>query len=165
MKKKVSITVENIQTGGEKGTGRSIRGKEGSLNGGKKQEAVFLEEEAVLHRKNGKYYLIYQDFSEGLSGARTVIKADPEKQEMTLLRHKPAEMQQTFVAGERKKGRYALKTGRLELETETRTLHLDLGLTRGFVEVEYRVFLNGSPVSRNKLQINYIQKENDDRGK
>lgn len=137
----------------------------GETENTKEHGNIHLEEEAVFLHKRGKYYLIYEDFSTGINGARTVLKIDPEKEEVILFRHKPAEMKQIFAAGERREGLYVVEAGELKLETETSALQLELSSEQGMIGIDYRVYLNGSSVSRNELEINFIEKGNDDSGK
>ena len=46
--------------------------------------------EGFFYIKNNIYYLIYNDYSEGIEGAKTTLKIDPEENRILLMRAKPA---------------------------------------------------------------------------
>ncbi|MFW6381665.1 MAG: DUF1934 domain-containing protein, partial [Bacillota bacterium] len=111
-----------------------------------------------ITRKQGKYYLRYRDFSRGLEGVKTVIKIDPHQQRVFLLRSRPRQLRQVFRKNNRHQEYYQTPAGKLEMETETSGLEIKTNIDRGVINIDYRLYFNGSLNSRNNLYIIYSKK-------
>lgn len=122
-----------------------------------KQPAVDIKHEfnGELYIKKEKYYLSYNDHSEGIDGARTILKIDPERERVLLLREEPAEMKQTFKKAEKIKGYFKTAYGKLELAVKTSDLKIDIEDNNGIIKIEYHLFLGGELSSNHKLKLSY----------
>lgn len=116
-----------------------------------KEDYLKYEGKGNLYFKNRQCYLVYQDFSEGIAGARTTIKIDPETSRIFLLRGEPAPMHQSFEVGRVTNGVY----GDLSLEVKTKALELDIFGEKGKIFIQYSLYLNGHYTSENNLKISW----------
>jgi len=141
MKSKVDIEVKNKQ----------------NLEGA---ETEFLKDssEGFFYIKNGIYYLIYHDHSEGIKGAKTTLKIEPEENRILLMRAKPSEMKQTFIESEKTEGFYQVDNQKVSLEVETENIQIELEKLSGKIELEYTQYLMGKIVGEHSLEITYKKK-------
>lgn len=108
-----------------------------------------------LYQKKDKFYLSYDDNSEGIGGARTLIKIDPVKERVLLLRHHPAAMKQDFIIGEKKAGYFKTSYGEIEISVKTNTIEMNIDDQTGIIEVNYQVFLGGELNAKHHLKLTY----------
>ncbi|ADQ13854.1 DUF1934 domain-containing protein [Halanaerobium hydrogeniformans] len=139
MNKKVLIKLENRQ---------DYVGEQAATN-------IKSEFKGELYIKKEKYYLSYNDHSEGLDGARTILKIDPKTERVLLLREEPAEMKQTFKKAQKIKGYFKTAYGKLELAVKTSHLKIDIEDSNGIIKIEYQLFLGGELSSQHKLKLSY----------
>lgn len=116
------------------------------------------KEKGFLHKKRGIYYLVYKDHSEGLDGARTTLKIEPQKERVFLTREKPAVLKQIFQPGERKKGIYHTSTGRIQIKIKTELLEIEVSNGEGEICIIYNLYLNNNLTSKNRLEIYFEEK-------
>ena len=123
-------------------------------------ETDFLKNsnEGIFYLKNNIYYLVYNDYSEGLQGAKTTLKIEPEENRILLMRAKPAEMKQIFVEKEKTKGFYQINEQEVSLEVETEDIQIELEELEGKIELEYTQYLMGEIIGEHSLKINYKKK-------
>lgn len=114
--------------------------------------------EGIFYIKDNIYYLVYQDYSEGIKGARTTLKIDPTEERVFLLRAEPSGMKQVFCRGEKKEGFYQVDGRKVKLEVETSKLRFDLTKDKGKIEISYILYLMGKKIGENNLEVNYIRK-------
>ena len=143
MKKKILIKLENRQDFVDDQPGTDIKN----------------EFKGELYIKKEKYYLRYNDQSEGIDGARTILKIDPKAERVLLLREEPAEMKQTFKKAQKIKGYFKTAYGKLELAVKTRDLKIDIEDNNGIIKIEYQLFLGGELSSKHKLKLSYSIEE------
>ncbi|MGM0437308.1 MAG: DUF1934 domain-containing protein [Bacillota bacterium] len=123
-------------------------------------ETDFLENssEGLFYIKNDIYYLIYDDYSEGIQGSRTTLKIEPEENRILLMRAEPAEMKQVFIEKEKTKGFYQIENQKVSLEVETEDIQIELKELEGKIELEYTQYLMGEVIGKHSLKINYKRK-------
>ena len=125
---------------------------------GGEDDILNSENEGVLYKKRGQYYLVYEDYSEGLEGARTSIKIDPSEERILLNRNHPAELKQIFKVGETTRGYYRIRSEKMELEIETNNIEYHLNEQSGNIKIEYKIYFGGKLATDNNLEINYTKK-------
>ncbi len=121
-------------------------------------DVIKSNNEALFYKKNDIYYLIYNDHSEGIDGAKTTLKIDEENNRILLLRAEPAKMKQVFCKGERKKGYYQVDERRLDFEVKTNKIKVEVNDDEGKIKINYITFLMGEKTAENSLEINYSRK-------
>lgn len=114
--------------------------------------------EGFFYIKNNIYYLIYNDYSEGIEGAKTTLKIDPEENRILLMRAKPAAMKQVFIEKEKTEGFYQVNEQEVSLEVETEDIQIELDELEGKIELEYTQYLMGEIIGKNSLEVNYKRK-------
>ncbi|QTL96838.1 DUF1934 family protein [Iocasia frigidifontis] len=119
-------------------------------------EEINSSTEGLIYRKNRLHYLVYNDYSAGLSGVRTTIKIDQACERVLIIRAKPYEYQQTFVNGKKEKGSYQTNYGRIKTAVLTEELKIDLRDKKGSILIDYKLYFNGQYTSRNNLLINWV---------
>lgn len=139
MNKNVSIKLENVQ---------EIVEDEGV-------EKFKNRFQGEFYQKNEKFYLSYEDDSEGIDGAQTIVKIDPEKERVLLLRHQPAAMKQDFIIGKKQDGYFGTPYGEIEIAVKTKTLEIDITESTGIIKINYQVFLGGELNAEHRLKLSY----------
>jgi len=114
--------------------------------------------EGFFYIKNNIYYLIYEDYSEGIEGAKTTLKIDPEENRVLLMRSKPAAMKQVFIEKEKTEGFYQVNEQEVSLEVKTEDIQIELDELEGKIELEYTQYLMGEIIGENSLEVNYKRK-------
>jgi len=114
--------------------------------------------EGFFYIKNNNYYLIYNDYSEGIEGAKTTLKIEPEENRVLLMRAKPAAMKQDFVEKEKTEGFYQINQQEVSLEVETEDIQIELDESEGKIELEYTQYLMGEVIGKNSLEVYYQRK-------
>mgnify|MGYP006311345761 CR=1 FL=1 len=145
MSKNVSIKLENVQ----------------QLIDDQEKQQLNNQYQGEFYIKNEKLYLSYQDDAEGIDSSRTVVKIDPERERVLLLRHEPAAMKQEFVCGKKQEGYFKTAYGEIEMAVKTKRLEMEISDNSGLIRINYQVFLGGELNAEHHLKINYkILKEN-----
>jgi len=106
----------------------------------------------TIYEKRNKYYIIYND--KNYDGARTTIKLEPDKERAFVHRVEP-ELKQSFEYESKTKGNYITPYGVFELGIETSLITIELGESKGFFNVKYKLYLNGHYTSQNYLNISW----------
>ncbi len=106
----------------------------------------------TIYEKRNKYYLIYND--KNYDGAKTTIKLEPEEERVFVHRVEP-ELKQSFEYATKTKGNYITPYGVFELGIETSLINIELGESKGFFNVKYKLYLNGHYTSQNYLSISW----------
>ena len=145
MSENVSIKLENVQ--------QIIEEQE--------KQQINNQYQGEFYIKNEKLYLSYQDDAEGIESSRTVVKIDPERERVLLLRHEPAAMKQEFVCGKKQEGYFKTAYGEIEMAVKTKRLEMEISENSGLIRINYQVFLGGELNAEHHLKIKYkILKEN-----
>ncbi|MFP4021281.1 MAG: DUF1934 domain-containing protein [Halanaerobium sp.] len=145
MSKNVSIKLENVQ----------------QIVDEEEKEQINNQYQGEFYIKNEKLYLSYQDDAEGIDGARTVVKIDPVRERVLLIRQEPAAMKQDFVCGEKQEGYFKTAYGEIKMAVKTKRLEMEISENTGLIRINYQVFLGGEFNAEHHLKINYkILKEN-----
>jgi len=139
MSKNVSIKLENVQ----------------QLIDDQEKQRLNNQYQGEFYIKNEKLYLSYQDDAEGMDGARTVVKIDPERERVLLLRHQPAAMKQDFVIGKKQEGYFKTAYGEIKMAVKTKRLEMEISENAGLIRINYQVFLGGELNAEHHLKINY----------
>lgn len=120
-------------------------------------DKIEYEFKGVVHKKRGIYYLVYNDYSEGMSGARTTLKIEPKAERIFLRRDKPVALKQIFQPGEKKEGVYQTAAGKLEMEIKTESIKIEVNNKMGEIIILYCLYFNNIFTTENKLEI-YFEK-------
>ncbi|MFP4198182.1 MAG: DUF1934 domain-containing protein [Halanaerobium sp.] len=145
MSKNCSIRLENIQL----------------IIDEQEEQKINNHYQGEFYIKNEKLYLSYNDDAEGIDGARTVVKIDPERERVLLLRQEPAAMKQVFRTGKKQEGYFKTAYGEIKMAVKTMSLEMELSDNSGLIRISYQVFLGGELNAEHHLKINYkILKEN-----
>jgi uncharacterized beta-barrel protein YwiB (DUF1934 family) len=139
MSKNVSIKLENVQ----------------QIIDDQEKQRLNNQYQGEFYIKNEKLYLSYQDDAEGMDGARTVVKIDPERERVLLLRHQPAAMKQDFVIGKKQEGYFKTAYGEIKMAVKTKRLEMEISENAGLIRINYQVFLGGELNAEHHLKINY----------
>src|SRR6056297_774076 len=139
MSKNVSIKLENIQ----------------EIIDDDEQQQINNNYQGEFYIKNDKLYLSYQDNAEGMDGAQTIVKIDPEKERVLLLRHEPAAMKQDFICGKKQEGYFKTVYGEIKMAVKTKRLEMEIGENSGLIRINYQVYLGGELNAEHHLKINY----------
>ncbi|RCW60902.1 MULTISPECIES: DUF1934 domain-containing protein [Halanaerobium] len=145
MSKNCSIKLENVQ----------------QIIDDQEKQQINNRYQGEFYSKNQKLYLSYQDDAEGLDGSQTIIKIDPERERVLLLRQEPAAMKQDFVTGKKQEGYFKTAYGEIKMAVKTKRLEMEISDNAGLIRINYQVFLGGELNAEHHLKINYkIIKEN-----
>ena len=145
MSKNVSIKLENIQ----------------EIIDDNDSQQINNQYQGEFYIKNEKLYLSYEDNAEGMDGARTIVKINPDQERVLLLRQDPAAMKQDFVIGKKQEGYFKTAYGEIKMAVKTKRLEMDISDNAGLIRINYQVFLGGELNAEHHLKINYkILKEN-----
>ena len=125
MSKNVSIKLENVQ----------------QLIDDQEKQQLNNQYQGEFYIKNEKLYLSYQDDAEGIDSSRTVVKIDPERERVLLLRHEPAAMKQEFVCGKKQEGYFKTAYGEIKMAVKTKRLEMEISDNSGLIRINYQVFL------------------------
>jgi len=139
MSKNVSIKLENVQ----------------QIIDDQEKQQINNSYQGEFYIKNEKLYLRYEDDAEGVDGAQTVVKIDPERERVLLLRQEPAAMKQDFVCGKKQEGYFKTAYGEIKMAVKTKRLEMEIGDNAGLVRIDYQVFLGGELNAEHRLKINY----------
>jgi uncharacterized beta-barrel protein YwiB (DUF1934 family) len=118
-------------------------------------EKIAKEYSGELYKKQKKYYLSYNENSEGIEGARTILKIDPTAQRVLLMRQKPAEMKQDFKIGKKIKGYFSTEYGNIKTAVKTNHLKIDIKEKSGKIHIKYQLYLGGELSSEHSLKLSY----------
>ncbi|MFW6034655.1 MAG: DUF1934 domain-containing protein [Halothermotrichaceae bacterium] len=116
---------------------------------------ITYQSQGLLYLKNNKYYLIYNNNTQGFAGSRTKIKINYKGQKVSLLRDRPAQLRQFFEEGKKLKGFYQINAGKIKLETYTSEIDINIKKNKGDLFIKYSLFFNGQPTNKNQLKINW----------
>ncbi len=145
MSKNVSIKLENIQ----------------EITDDNEKQKINNNYQGEFYVKNEKLYLKYEDDAEGMGGSQTIVKIDPEKERVLLLRQEPAAMKQDFVCGKKQEGYFKTAYGEIKIAVKTKRLEMEISENAGLIRINYQVFLGGELNAEHHLKINYkILKKN-----
>jgi len=118
-------------------------------------EQISLEFDGEFYEKREKFYLSYNDHSEGLEGAQTILKIDPQAERVLLMRKEPAEMKQDFKIGEKIKGYLNTQYGEIKTSVKTKRLEIDIKEKKGRIKIKYELYLGGELSSNHYLELSY----------
>lgn len=139
MNQKVSIKLENKQNFLEN----------------RESQKIAREYPGELYKKQQKYYLSYNEDSEGIDGARTILKIDPAAKRVLLMRQKPAEMKQDFKIGKKIRGYFSTEYGNIKIAVKTNHLKIDIKEKSGKIKIKYQLYLGGELSSEHSLKLSY----------
>jgi len=118
-------------------------------------EKIEKEYHGELYEKNQKYYLRYNEDSEGLEGIRTILKIDPKAERVLLMRHEPAEMKQDFKIGRKIEGYFNTEYGEIKTAVKTKHLKIEIKEKSGKIDIKYQLYLAGEISSEHSLKLSY----------
>jgi uncharacterized beta-barrel protein YwiB (DUF1934 family) len=107
--------------------------------------------EGDLYHKGSHCYLRYKETDPEMAGTSTLIKL--ESGLVRIIRQGSVRSEQTFKAGQRLKGYYDTPQGKLELETDTEQLTMQLLGGLGTVEWSYALFVMGEKAGIYRLKL------------
>jgi uncharacterized beta-barrel protein YwiB (DUF1934 family) len=139
MSKNVSIKLENVQ----------------QIIDDQEKQQINNHYQGEFYIKNEKLYLSYKDDAEGIGRSQTVVKIDPERERVLLLRQDPAAMKQDFVCGKKQEGYFKTAYGEIKMAVKTKKLEMEISENAGLIRINYQVFLGGELNAEHHLKINY----------
>jgi len=139
MSKNVSIKLENVQ----------------QIVDEEEKQQINNQYQGEFYIKNDKLYLSYKDNAEGIDGSQTIVKIDPERERVLLLRQEPAAMKQDFVCGEKQEGYFKTAYGEIKMAVKTKRLEMEISENTGMIRINYQVFLGGEFNAEHHLKIDY----------
>lgn len=139
MSKKVSIKLENVQ----------------QIVDDQEKQKINNNYQGEFYIKNEKLYLSYEDNAEGIDGSQTIVKIDPDRERVLLLRQEPAAMKQDFVCGKKQEGYFKTAYGEIKIAVKTKRLEMEISEKSGLIRINYQVFLGGELNAEHHLKINY----------
>lgn len=116
------------------------------------EEHIDLMTQANLYRRNGKYYIAY-DESEltGLDGTRTTVKIDGKTVSMIRTGNCPSEL--LFAENQRHVGLYQTDCGALTISTHASRVHNTICDQGGELEIDYTIEVDNSMVGRHHFEM------------
>lgn len=122
----------------------NIRSKSGS-------GTVVQKVKGVRYERNGKLYYQYKEPESEMGQVTAILRVEPES--IRLLRQGDVRSEQQFRKGKRMPGFYDTAMGRLELDTETRELRIQLEKGIGRMNWSYDLYVSGEYAGRYKLDV------------
>lgn len=116
-------------------------------------EKVDLATQARLYRKNGKYYIMYDESPlTGLEGTRTTLKIDEESVSMVRRGKYPSEM--LFLENQRHVGLYQAPSG-MSMTISTHTSRIENTLTEdgGRLVIDYTIAVDQNLTGRHHFEL------------
>jgi uncharacterized beta-barrel protein YwiB (DUF1934 family) len=118
----------------------------------------YIEDEVItqaadgnLYLKGNHYYLRYLEESPEMKGTVTLIKLGQDS--IRIIRQGSLHSEQTFIRGQAVKGYYSTPQGKLEMETVTDSLAINLVEGLGTVEWSYVLFVMGDRIGEYRLKL------------
>jgi uncharacterized beta-barrel protein YwiB (DUF1934 family) len=139
MSKNCSIKLENVQ----------------QIIDGQEKQHFNNNYQGEFYIKNEKLYLSYLDDAEGMDGSQTIVKIDPERERVLLLRQEPAAMKQDFRTGKKQEGYFKTAYGEIKMAVKTKRLEMEIRDNSGLIRINYQVYLGGELNAEHHLKINY----------
>lgn len=139
MSKNCSIKLENVQ----------------QITDEQEKQKINNQYQGEFYIKNDKLYLKYEDDAEGIDGSQTILKIDPQRERVLLMRQKPAAMKQDFICGKKLEGYFKTAYGEIKMAVKTKRLEMELSDNTGLIRINYQVFLGGELNAEHHLKINY----------
>lgn len=118
-------------------------------------ERINKEYQGEFYQKNGLLYLSYEENSEGLEGVRNIMKIDPKRERVLLLRQDPAAMKQDFVSGKKRDGYFKTPYGEIKIAVKTKSLSVEIKENSGLIKINYLVFLADELNAEHYLKLDY----------
>ncbi len=111
-------------------------------------EKIELITDGKFYRKNGIYYIIYQESSlTGMEGVTTTLKVEATK--VTLIRNGDYSSQMIFECGEKHVGLYHVAGGSLTVSVNASNMRNTLTDDGGELEISYSIEVNNSLAGEN----------------
>lgn len=104
-----------------------------------------------LYHKGSHYYLRYIEEASEMKGTTTLIKLGQES--IRIIRQGSLRSEQTFVNGQRLNGYYDTPQGKLDMETLTESLTINLHDGLGTAEWSYVLFVMGDRAGAYRLRL------------
>ena len=122
-------------------------------DGDDEPETIELMTAGKFYRKNGIYYIIYQESElTGLEGVTTTLKADPNR--VVLIRNGAFASQMIFECGEKHVGLYHVPgAGSMTMSVSAQRIDNTLTDDGGLLKVEYSVEINHTLAGENIFEI------------
>ncbi|MCR8636158.1 DUF1934 domain-containing protein [Paenibacillus radicis (ex Xue et al. 2023)] len=109
-----------------------------------------------LYLKGNHYYLRYNEEAPEMEGTVTIIKLGQDS--IRILRQGSLRSEQTFIKGQRLNGYYDTPQGKLDMETLTESLAINLTGGLGTAEWSYELFVMGDRAGVYKLRLTVTAK-------
>ncbi len=111
-------------------------------------EKIELITDGKYYRKNGIYYIIYEESPlTGMEGITTTLKVEPTK--VTLIRNGEFPSQMIFECGEKHVGLYNVAEGSLTVSINASKIRNTLTDDGGELEIAYSIEVNNSLIGEN----------------
>jgi uncharacterized beta-barrel protein YwiB (DUF1934 family) len=118
---------------------------------------IVQKAEGDLYPKGSHYYLRYEEMDPEMKGTVTTIRL--ERDSIRIIRRGHLRSEQTFISGRRLHGYYDTAQGKIELETVTNTIFVDLIDGMGIVEWSYELYLMGEKSGAYRLRLIVTERE------
>lgn len=107
--------------------------------------------EAKLYIQEGKWFYHYQEPESEMGKISTVLRIEPGL--IRLLRQGDIQSEQLFRAGQRMPGYYHMPHGRMELDTETEEIRIEMKDGLGAAEWSYGLYVSGEQTGFHRLRV------------
>ncbi|NOU91999.1 DUF1934 family protein [Paenibacillus sp. LMG 31456] len=104
-----------------------------------------------LYLKGNHYYLRYNEEAPEMKGTVTMIKLGQDS--IRIIRQGSLRSEQTFISGQRVKGYYDTPQGKLDMETQTESLTINLVGGLGTAEWSYELYVMGDRTGAYRLRL------------
>ncbi len=121
----------------------------------RESDKIEKEYTGEFYKKKQKYYLSYNEDSEGINGAKTILKIDPAAERVLLMRQEPAEMKQDFKIGKKIRGYFSTGYGSIKTAVKTNQLKINIKEKSGEIKIKYQLYLGEELSSKHSLKLNY----------
>lgn len=114
-------------------------------------DSVVQTMEGVLYVRDGKWFYHYKEPESEMGRVATILRLEPDT--IRLLRQGDIRSEQQFRQGVRLQGYYDTAHGRIELDTYTHELRMNVTDGLGLAEWSYDLYVNGEQTSYHQLSV------------
>lgn len=119
---------------------------------GCEKEQIDLVTAATLYKRNGKYYIVYEESElTGMGGSRTTVKINGK--EATMMRTGTCPSEMTFAENERHVGLYQTPYGAMTISTHTTSVHNTVDMDGGELVIDYTLEVDNSLVGQHHFEM------------
>jgi len=131
-----------------------IKGKQTNING--EENTIELITEGKLYKKNGTYYLVYDETEiSGMEGSTTTLKIQDSKVSMKRFGSNTSNL--IFEKGKKHRTEYETAFGEMTMDVVTSNMDVNISeLGKGSINVFYKLNISESVESNNHLSIDIM---------